>query len=165
MSPDRDLPDRDLPIDLLVTSARFVRFVRRHANIDTSVAEWRALVLLDEHGPVRVGDFAALDRLSQPTATAMLNRLVDQGAARRTPDPTDRRANRVELTTEGRDRLAVLRSDAGRSIAPLLANLTAIQLDDLRRATRLLANLVSETDPGHDQDQDDQDQLRKKDIS
>ncbi|MGD7789709.1 MarR family winged helix-turn-helix transcriptional regulator [Propionibacteriaceae bacterium Y1700] len=139
----------DLAIDLLVTSARFVRYVRRRANTDTSVAEWRAVVLLDEHGPLRVSEFAALDRLSQPTATVMLKRLVAQGIAGRTPDPQDGRASLAELTDKGRQHLAALRQDAGRNAAPLLTGLSADEREVLRRATQLLAGLVDEHEAPH----------------
>ena len=67
--------DDALANDLIVTSARLVRLVRYRADVDDSTATWRALSILAERGPLRVSDFAAIDRLSQPSATAILRRL------------------------------------------------------------------------------------------
>lgn len=131
-----------LAVDLTAATARFVRFVRQGAQAST--ATWRALAILDQHGPLRVGDFAVLDQLTQPTATAILRRLGAEGAVEKVPDPADGRASLVALTAAGRARLAELRADNAARLDPVLAALDDDDLAVLARATELLLAL---TDP------------------
>jgi DNA-binding MarR family transcriptional regulator len=42
------------------------------------------MAILDESGPLRISEFATLDRCSQPTATTMIKRLEEAGYAERT---------------------------------------------------------------------------------
>ncbi len=121
-------PDDDLALRLMVLSARVTRFVRRHGPADTA-ATWRALSILAEHESMRLGEFAQLDQLSQPTATAKMNRLVAAGLVGRSPDPSDGRATRFTLTPAGHRRLDELRQIGLASIGPGIE-----RLDDQRRA-------------------------------
>ncbi len=129
----------DLGIDLVVTSARLVRYIRRTAQIGDSVATWRALAILQEHGPVRIGEFAELDSLTQPAATAMLRRLVEEGLADRIPDPDDGRASLLQLSAAGTTRLLEMRDAAGQATEPLLAGLDQAERDRLAAAMDTLA--------------------------
>lgn len=98
-----------MSIDLIVASAKLVRASARLSATEVPPAVWRALAILDEHGEMRVGDFAAVDRCSQPTATAMFKRLESHGVVERVPDPDDRRAVKISLSAKGHQRLEELR--------------------------------------------------------
>lgn len=129
-------------MDLIVQSARLTRYVRRHGPDDTS-ATWRALSMLAEHGSLRLGEFADLDQLTQPTATAKMNRLVAAGLVERSADPDDRRAVRFSLTDAGRQRLLDMRETG---VAPLLPGIAALGPDDLehlRAAASLVRDLLA----------------------
>lgn len=132
----------DLSRDLIVTSARFVRHVRRHAPAGESTATWRALAILDEHAPMRLTDFADIDQLTQPAATAMIRRLVDEGAVTREPDPTDGRASLLTLTEAGRSRLAEQRAAGAAVVDPALDRLTDRERDRLAEAVRIMTALM-----------------------
>jgi DNA-binding MarR family transcriptional regulator len=75
-------------------------------TLDASVAEYlgldisayRCLDILDQDGPMTVGQLAARARLSPGAITALVDRLEDKGLARRTRDATDRRRVLVEVT-------------------------------------------------------------------
>src|SRR5438067_1348391 len=59
------------------------------------------LPLFEEDG-LRMGELAARARLSKQTMTTMVRLLERDGLVRRTQDPTDRRAYRVQLTSRAK---------------------------------------------------------------
>ncbi|MFF0541877.1 MarR family winged helix-turn-helix transcriptional regulator [Nocardia thailandica] len=136
----------DIVVDLLVTAGRLTRLAGSISDDDLPRAILRAMALLDEHGSLRVSEFARIDRCSQPAATALVNRLVDEGFATRSKDPEDSRAVRVELTDAGRDRLNQARRAFGTVLATGLADFDhdrltrlATDMDDLLTALRAVA--------------------------
>jgi DNA-binding MarR family transcriptional regulator len=140
---------RQLATDLAVSTARLSRMAARASGSELPTATWRALGQLDEHGPLRVGDLARLERCSQPTATGLVRRLTDAGLVRRDADPDDARATRVSLTPEGRTALAAARRDLAAGFAPRLARLSSAELHCLADAVRIVGRLLSdESDEG-----------------
>jgi len=137
-----------LAVELLVSAARFTRWAGRAAGGTMPQALWRALSQVEELGPVRVSALAALDRTSQPTATALVQRLERHGWVERTPDPGDARASLVSTTGEGRQQLAEQRAAAGRALAPGLVALSPQQREDLARGLGVLRDLVAHAPPG-----------------
>ena len=137
---------RQLAIELLVTSARFTRLAARETPTSMPRALWRALAQLEDLGPTRVSDLAAADRVSQPTATMVVQKLVERGWVERCTDPVDRRAVRVTITDAGQDALAQTRDAAADALLPRLARLDP---DTLRRLTAGIEALsvVVEADP------------------
>ena len=121
----------DIVVDLLVTAGRLTRLAGAISDDDLPRAVLRALAVLDEHGSLRVSDFARIDRCSQPAATALIGRLVTDGFATRTKDPHDSRAALIELTPAGRSRLTEARRAYAAAMAPGLADF------DLDRLIRL----------------------------
>lgn len=95
-----------LASDLVVLASRLTRAVRREVEHPAGA---RTLSLLDEHGPSGVTALAAADRCSQPTMTATVRALSEQGLVVREPHPTDGRAHVVVLTEAGRAELARIR--------------------------------------------------------
>ncbi|MCF6376826.1 MarR family transcriptional regulator [Nocardioides KLBMP 9356] len=95
-----------LASDLVVLAARLSRAVRRELEHPAGA---RALSLLDELGPTGVTALASADRCSQPTMTATVKSLLEQGLVDRRPHPTDGRAQVVALTAAGRDELSRIR--------------------------------------------------------
>jgi len=114
---------RQLAIELLVTSARFTRLAACETPTAMPRALWRALAQLEDLGPARVSDLALADRVSQPTATTLVQKLVGRGWAERCTDPMDARAVRVTITDAGRDALAQTRDAAADALLPRLARL------------------------------------------
>ncbi|WP_330251868.1 MarR family transcriptional regulator [Nocardia sp. NBC_00565] len=120
----------DIVVNLLVTAGRLTRLAGVISGDDLPRAVMRALAVLDEHGAVRVSEFARIDRCSQPAATALIGKLVADGFAARHKDPDDSRAVVVELTPAGRTRLTEARRAFGEAMAPGLA---AFDIDRLAR--------------------------------
>ena len=133
--------------DLIVSSARLIRLVRYRTQVQASqatesTATWRALAILADRGPLRVTEFAEIDQLSQPSATAILRRLREEGAVSSSPDPRDGRAALMRLTPVGLERLARVRAAGAVAVAPLLADLDDEARSTLRRASDLLEELT-----------------------
>lgn len=133
-----------LSVDLVVSAARFTRAAAHSSGATEAQAVWRALSILDEHGPMRVGDFAVIDRCSQPTATTMLQRLEQSGAVQRVPDPSDGRATLLSLSERGTDRLNALRIDVANGLRERMSNLSAEQREQARAAVEVLGALVED---------------------
>jgi DNA-binding MarR family transcriptional regulator len=97
------------------------------------------LTTLRRSGPSRLTDLAVTEGVSQPSMTALVARLADQGLVQRHTDPADRRAVLIELTPAGGDLLDQRREDrAGRLAAPL----DGLPDDDVRRITEALPALA-----------------------
>ncbi|WP_167471696.1 MarR family winged helix-turn-helix transcriptional regulator [Nocardia arthritidis] len=120
-------PD-DIVVNLLVTAGRLTRLAGVISGEELPRAVMRALAVLDEHGAVRVSEFARIDRCSQPAATALIARLVADGYATRRSDPADSRAVLVELTPSGRDRLTAARRAFGAAIVSRLTGFDQARL-------------------------------------
>ena len=135
-------PD-ELATALFQSTSRFTRFLRSVSDGQESSATWRALSVIDDHGPLRITEFAQLDRLAQPSATSQVRRMTEEGLARRTPDPDDGRATLVDLTDAGRARLAAYRAKAAEALQPFVDSLEPGEHAELERAAELLGRIAS----------------------
>ena len=68
---------------------------------------------------------------SSATLTRIVDRLVGRGLVYRTADDADRRRVLVQLSQRGADKVASLRPEVKRAEACLLADLTALERDQL----------------------------------
>lgn len=119
---------RDLLVDLVSNAHRFTRLASTLATDDRPRSWMRALSLLEEQGPLRVSAFARLDSSSQPSATALLQKLGQEGFVERQPDPDDSRAVLVGITDDGREWLAESRRGLADVLTPHFAHLAPQQL-------------------------------------
>ena len=142
--PDLASPDADrLGPDLLAVLARLNRWATSHARLDVSAAQARLLAQLEQTGPVRTSDLARLDRSSQPTITAQLQRAEQEGWALRTADPRDGRASLVELTDAGGAVLREVRRARAAALTPRLEELSQSERDTLTRAIAVIDRLIA----------------------
>jgi DNA-binding MarR family transcriptional regulator len=131
---------RTLLSELVTTTSRFTRLAASVAPAEHPRTWSRALSLLDEYGAIRISEFARLDRCSQPSATALLRTLHENGLVDRMTDPTDSRAVVVSISDRGRTWLA----DSRRAIGDgLLHHLGEPDPDQLRRIVEGLDDLRS----------------------
>lgn len=82
---------------LLAVAARSVTAV----DEDVTLPQYRALVVLAQHGAHRPADLATALAVTPSTATRMCDRLVAKGLAQRDRDGADRREVTVELSAAG----------------------------------------------------------------
>lgn len=145
----------DTVVDLLVTAGRLTRAAGMLSVDDLPRATVRALAVLEEHGSLRVSEFARIDRTSQPTATALIARLVGEGYASRHRDPDDSRAVVVQLTPAGRARLAATRASMCAALSGPLPGFDAERLTGLAADLRDLLVAIRESAGHHTQSRKD----------
>jgi DNA-binding MarR family transcriptional regulator len=80
--------------------------VRLSSQDQLSLSAASTLGRLRRLGALRLTELAERERITQPSMTALVNRLESQGFVRRAPDPRDGRAVLVELAEPGRIALA-----------------------------------------------------------
>ncbi|WP_329203594.1 MarR family winged helix-turn-helix transcriptional regulator [Streptomyces sp. NBC_01435] len=78
---------------------------------------------LEREGPIRLTGLAAAEGVTQPSMTALVQRLEAQDLASRVADPEDGRVRLVTVTDAGRERLAQRRRAGDARVADLLATL------------------------------------------
>jgi DNA-binding MarR family transcriptional regulator len=101
------------------------------------------LNLLALNGPMTASAMAAAERLQPQSLTRMLTRLENDGLIVRSPDDTDRRQVRIDITREG---VAVLDEDTRRREAwlakAMAERLTPTERELLRLAAGLMERLA-----------------------
>lgn len=116
---------------------------RSRSTSDVSATALSLLDRLETTGAQRVTDLAVLEGVSQPAATALVNRLEGHGWAARSADPADGRASRVTITPAGRARLHQHREERSLRIAEALALLDAADQAALHAALPALRHITA----------------------
>src|SRR5262252_8241161 len=110
---------------LRLTNALRRRHDARFADYELSGPRMRLLGAMADEQRLRMGDLAARLGLTARTITTLVDALERERLVARLPDPTDRRATLLELTTTGRGYLervhAVQQELAEQFLAPLSA--------------------------------------------
>jgi DNA-binding MarR family transcriptional regulator len=124
----QERPDTAAVDAVLAASRSLIALATRSlgaAAEETTIAQYRTLVVLASRGPQRMVDLAAALDVAPSTAGRMCSRLVRRGLIRRHRARSDRRAVLVSVTTAGR--LVVDQASARRRalIAEILARLPA----------------------------------------
>jgi DNA-binding MarR family transcriptional regulator len=96
----------DTAVDAVLTASRALVAVATRslgaAAEDTTIAQYRALVVLASRGPQRMVDLAGALDVTPSTAGRMCDRLVRKGLVRRQRARADRRVVQVFITRAGR---------------------------------------------------------------
>ena len=135
-------------VDAVLTASRALVAVATMslgaAAEDTTIAQYRALVVLASRGPQRMVDLAAALGVTPSTAGRMCDRLVRKGLTRRQRARADRRAVRVSTTAAG---LQVVNQATARRrelIAGVLGKLPARQQTAITDALQVFARAAGE---------------------
>ena len=79
--------------------------VKIHAQhfspMDLTLPQFHALRVVGEHGSMGIKELAEVLQVSAPSASAMVDRLVDMEMVERRPSRADRRAVEIRLTEKG----------------------------------------------------------------
>ena len=132
----------ELANTLVANGLRFSRAAGRSAGGNRSLISVRVLANLRHGGPLRVGELAARESVSQPTMTGLVNRLAADGLVERRSDASDARASVIALTNAGMAELECSRAASAESVRPALDALEAEDLRTLERAAVLLGDLA-----------------------
>jgi DNA-binding MarR family transcriptional regulator len=135
-------------VDAVLTASRALVAVATMslgaAAEDTTIAQYRALVVLASRGPQRMVDLAAALGVTPSTAGRMCDRLVRKGLIRRHRDRADRRAVQVSITAAGKQVVDQATARRRELIAGILAKLPARQQPAIANALQAFARAAGE---------------------
>ena len=121
---------------------------RRPRTISLTAAS--VLSTLERTGPRRLTDLAVSEEVTQPSMTALVTQLADQGLVERRRDPADARVVLVAITDSGDRRLRDLRAEGASTLTDLIDKLDERDAAALRDAVPAIRRLVELA--GEDQD-------------
>jgi DNA-binding MarR family transcriptional regulator len=136
----------DEPEESLAEAFRGVARQLRHqtqralAPWDVTPSQARALGVLTRHGPMRLGALSEYLRIAPRSATEVVDALVEAHLVERRPDPGDRRAILVALTSRGEEVAAKIRAARAAEAEGFFAHLDEADRASLARILRLLQN-------------------------
>ncbi len=127
---------------LRLAVTRLNRRLRAEGEIGLSPAATAALASIGRHGPLSLGELAAMEGVKPPTITATVAALEADDLVVRELDGRDRRVTRVRLTPRGRQRLERSKRRKTAYLAARLERLDERQLEDLDRSLALIELLL-----------------------
>lgn len=138
--------DVELAARLRLAITRMARRLRQESGSPLSPSQVAALATIERHGPLAPSELAERERIKRPTATRVLNRLIEARLVERIPDPDDGRSAIVSASAEGRALVRRLRRRKTAYLATMMRELSPGDLEALARATEVLERIV-ESDP------------------
>ena len=136
-------PAPEIAARLRLSATRLARRLRQESGAGLSPSQLSALAVVSNHGPLTLGALAEHERVAPPTITKVVSKLEADGLVIRTPDPSDRRVCRVEISSQGADLLEEVRR---RKTAWLTARISELDPESQRRladALDVLDDLIS----------------------
>jgi DNA-binding MarR family transcriptional regulator len=108
---------------------------------DLSLTSLSTLSTLEQTGPRRVTDLAAVEGVTQPSMTVLVSGLQRSGLVERRAEPTDKRVALVALTASGSDYLRARRRTGADAFVQLIDKLPAHEAEALAGAITALEHL------------------------
>lgn len=90
---------------------------------EVSGAQLTTLLVIRDHGRISLKDLAKATQVSRPSASTMVDRLIELGMVERRPSQLDRREVRISLSELGTQTVDSLEMESLRSMADLLERL------------------------------------------
>lgn len=118
----------------------------RHQGV--SAAQVKALVHLAEYGPQTMGELAAGLRITTPSATGLVNPLVEMGFVERERDTEDRRVVQVQLTKPARKLAEEILAQRRAEVEAALEGMELEARENFLEGLRRLAAVYSGADGG-----------------
>ena len=142
--------DQELAGQLRDATFRLARQLRQLASdgVSLSPSQMAMLVTVEKHGPLSLGELAAIEKVAKPTVTAVVGKLEEQEFVRRLADPHDGRVSRIELTARGRRHMAALRQRRNEWLWERLAALSPDELAALAADIPALEALARHEEAG-----------------
>lgn len=125
---------------IVVAAHALTRLAATQTRNEAPAAQWRALSVLQNSGPTRVGELARQSRTTQPGMTRLVGQLEDLGLVRREDDPSDSRVTLVSVTDAGVRALAAWRVQLRDALEPMFDGLDAEDWTALSRVARILSS-------------------------
>jgi DNA-binding MarR family transcriptional regulator len=105
--PDPGPQESGLSAALRISVMRLSRRMRQERDdVGLSATHIAALATLERHGPLPLGELAALEKVAPPSMTRVVARLAESGLVDRERHTGDRRQVFITITEQGRQLLA-----------------------------------------------------------
>jgi len=111
-------------------------------SVELTMPQLKVLFRLNAQGPSKVGSLARALRVTLPTMTGILDRLVEHGLIRRDEDPGDRRVVISRLTDSGQELFDHLQAASRTRLTRIYE---ALSQDTLERHVAALEEIVQTT--------------------
>ena len=108
---------------IVVAAHALTRIAALETRNEAPAAQWRTLSILQTEGPRRLGELAAMSRVTQPGMTRLVGQLADAGLIARESDPADSRASIIKITDAGARAIAAWRVQLRDALEPHFADL------------------------------------------
>lgn len=131
---------------LRLAVARLHRTLRQHADAGLSPSQLSALVAIERHGSMTLGELAVHEGVAPPTITGVVARLEADGNVEREPDPSDRRVVRVVASAQGKELVVRARERKDAWLTTRVAELSPEELDRLAAALDVIESLSGRVD-------------------
>lgn len=131
-----------LASSLRLSVTRLARLLRQQDQSGLSPALATSLASIWRDGPLTLSRLAALEQVTPPTVTKLVEKLEMQGFIVRRTDPDDRRVCRVEVTPAGVTQLEQIRDRRTEWLSARLDALSADEIERLGSAIDVLEHLV-----------------------
>ncbi|MDI3298721.1 MAG: MarR family transcriptional regulator [Bacillota bacterium] len=115
---------------------------RRWLELELTMGQLKGLFALAQGGPMPVGRLAEVLGVSEPTASALVDRLARLGLVRREEDNRDRRRTLVSLSPRGEGQVAALRHGGEQLLERALVRLEDGELEALAHGLEALARAL-----------------------
>ena len=125
-------------------------FAARCHERSISMAHVLVMSVIDKGGPIPMTRIAELIGSGLPTATGLVNRMVERGLVRREHDTRDRRVVLVSLTEDGAGEVRELHEARQRRMADAIAQLSGPQQDSLLAGIRSLRSALERINQGEE---------------
>lgn len=113
------------------------------AQLDLTISQLKALVLLKARGAITIGQVAEILGMGRSSASITIDQLVQLGLVVRTEDPDDRRRTNVCLTADGRSRVQRLHQGDEEFMRGWFERLRKEDLIALRSGLAALAHVMN----------------------
>ena len=134
----------ELPTRLRLAIMRLARRLRQQAEPDMTPSMLSAMANIEYRQPVTLGHLAEAERVTPPTMSKIVGRLVDAGLVTRTVDVDDRRIQRVSLSRDGTKLIARNRSRKNAYLARKLRRLEPEEVAKLEEAVGVIEKLLED---------------------
>lgn len=134
----------ELPTRLRLAVMRLARRLRQQAEADITPSMLSALANIEYRQPVTLGELAEAERVTPPTMSKIVGRMEDAGLVTRTPDPDDRRIQRLSLSKDGVKLMARNRSRKNAYIVRKLRNLEPEDVAQLEAAVVVIEKILED---------------------
>ncbi len=124
--------------------AALTRSTRREISLPLGASSIAALVTVETHGPIRLGDLARHEGVTPATLSRIVAVLDDEGYVVRTSDADDRRSSWLEISPSGRVLLDGVRREHAHAMARRAERLTPEQARALTAALDALETLAAD---------------------